>query len=402
VGSFWGSVFLNVKSIEKTGPLQVTVKLRAPDSAFNEAMANSAGTIESAKTLEQAGKDYGNASTGVNCTGPFAFGSWTPGESITLERYDGYWDSDLKARSGEVRFVFLADPNTRVNAWTSGQVDGGWMVPANAYPQLRSSGAGKVYYGPNTSVVDEIVSNLDGVLGDKRVRQALLMATDRAGIVKTAEQGVGEVATSLVSDSTWTGIPGADVEAIDADLPSYEHDVAAAKALAEEAGVDGQKVVIASTPAFQAADVVTAAVSQAAKDIGLDPEIRTISPDKYTNLFTDPAARKGIDLFLTIWYTSTTDPLEFYGVLRTGQFSNYGGYSNPEFDKLVDKALATPLDDASRAGTVADAQQVAMEDLPWLPLYTPPTSVWLGERITGVQPSITFLYFPWAAQIGAR
>jgi len=402
VGSYWASAFANVKSVEKTSDDQVTVTLTRPDSMFNQYMAVSPGTIESARTLATAGKDYGNSSTGVNCTGPFAFDSWKPGEGITLKRYDDYWDPELKARSGQVRFVFLSDANTRVNAWASGQVDGGWQVPANAYAQLQGSGAGSLYFGVNTTVVNEIVSNTSGVLGDKRVRQALLMATDRAGIVQAGEQGVGEVAESMVSRNNWESSSTDQVDSIYDALPTYDHDVEAAKALAQEAGVHGQQIVIATSPAFESADVITSAVAQAAKEIGLDPKIETISADQYGALFSDPAARKGIDLFLTIWYTSLADPMEFYGVVRTGQFSNYGGWSSSKFDTLADEAIGTPVDDPARTDVIAQAQEVAMDELPWLPLYTLPTSVWMGDRITGVQPSIAFLYYPWAAEIGAR
>ena len=37
-----------------------------------------------------------------------------------------------------------------------------------------------------------------------------------------------------------------------------------------------------------------------------------------------------------------------------------------------------------------------------LPLFEGPMTVFLGERVTGVAPSVAFLYYPWAATIGAR
>ena len=166
-------------------------------------------------------------------------------------------------------------------------------------------------------------------------------------------------------------------------LPQYPHDVAKAKALAATAGVKGQTVVIATSPITSAADVLTQAVAQAATDIGLTPKIETISPDKYTTLFSDPAARKGIDLFFTSWYVSIGDPLDMYGVLQTGQFSNYGGWSNPDYDAAVAAAIGT-ADPVQRSASTAKAQQIAQDELPWLPLYTVPTTVWLGKRITGV------------------
>jgi peptide/nickel transport system substrate-binding protein len=107
-------------------------------------------------------------------------------------------------------------------------------------------------------------------------------------------------------------------------------------------------------------------------------------------------------MFMTAWYTSLADPMEMYGVLRTGEFSNYGAWSDAEYDKVTGEANATPIDDPARTDEMADAQNIAAEQLPWLPLYTPPTTLWLGDRITGVAPSIYYMYYPWAATIGAK
>ncbi|WP_329389173.1 ABC transporter substrate-binding protein [Streptomyces sp. NBC_01351] len=399
--SVWAYPFRNVKSVDKTGAMEVTVTLTQPDSTFNKYLAASPGTVESAATLAKSGKDYGNPQTGVNCTGPFAFDSWSSGQSLTLKRFDDYWNPTLKAKSDKVKFVFLGDATTRVNAFQSGEVDGGWMVPPNAYAQLGSTQAGTLYFGRNTSVADEVVSNLKGPLGDPRVRQALLMATDRKGIVKAGAGGVGEVADSLVTDNLWADAPDETRDKILADLPKYPYDPAKAKALAAEAGVNGQKVVIATSPLDSQTTIITQAVAQAATAIGLKPEINSMSAEKYTTLFTDPAAREGIDLFLTFWYTSITDPLDMYGSLQTGAYSNYGGWSNPAFDAAVDEAIAT-YEPGLHAEANAKAQKIALQELPWLPLYTQPVSVFLGKRITGVQPSIAYLYYPWAAEIGAR
>ena len=401
VASDWAYPYRNVKSIVKTGPMQVTVDLKTPDSMFNEYMAASPGTVESAATLRKDGKDYGNPADGVNCTGPFAFSSWTAGQSLVLKRFDGYWDPALKAKSAQVKFVFLADPTTRVNAFQTSEVDGGWMVPPDSYRQLGATRAGTLYYGRNTTVADEVVNNLRGPLGDVKVRQALLMAIDRKGIIKAGVGGVGDVADSLVTDDNWRGTPPATLDSLLKALPAYPYDPAKARALAASAGVSGQKVVIATSPLDSQTTIITQAVAQAATAIGLKPEIDTVSADKYTALFTDPAARKGIDLFLTFWYTSITDPLDMYGSLQTGAFSNFGGWSNPQFDAAVDRAVGA-TDPAAKAAATGQAQQLATEQLPWLPLYTEPVSVFLGKRITGVQPSIAYLYYPWAAEIGAR
>ncbi|MFJ6462342.1 ABC transporter substrate-binding protein [Streptomyces sp. NPDC091387] len=401
VGSAWENTFRNVKSIDMTGPLEVTVRLTKPDAVFNQEMATSSGTIESAATLAEAGKDYGSPKGGVNCTGPFSFRSWASGQSLTLKKFDGYWNTELKPKAKQVEFVFLSDPTTRVNAFRSGEVDGGWMVPADAYDQLGSSTAGTLYYGVNSTVAEEIVSNLKGPLGDTEVRKALLMAIDRKGIVKAGAGGTGEVADALVTDNMWDQAPSADRRAIIEGVPHYPYDPAKAKEIAAKAGVKGERIVIATSPLDSQTTIVAQAVEQAAKAIGLDPKIETLSPEKYSTLFTDAAARKGIDLFLTFWYTSITDPLDLYGSLETGMFTNYGGWSNKEFDQAIEDAAGT-YDPAARAAASAKAQKIALRELPWLPLYTQPTNVFLGNRITGVQPSVAYLYYPWAAEIGAK
>ncbi|SFR91763.1 peptide/nickel transport system substrate-binding protein [Microbacterium sp. cf046] len=401
VGSFWYSVYQYVVSIQQTGDREVTVELSVPGSQFNLAMGGAAGVVESAATLAAAGPDYGNSTGGVNCTGPFSLGEWRSGESITLERYDGYWDDSLRAHAGQVEFVFMTDPTARVNALASGDIDGSWMIPSEAVPQLQGSDAGEMYFGLTTAVGSLIVSNLDGPLGDLRVRQALLMALDREGILDAAAGGIGEVTDVLTTESVWVGADPAAVKTAFEDVDAYPYDLAAAKALVEEAGVAGEEIVIVTAPISGEFAVTSQAAAAAAESIGLTAKIESVTPGAYTTLFSDPAAREGVDLFFTSWYLSSPDPLEMYSVLRTGEFSNYGGWSDPEFDEVVTTAIAID-DPAARSVETAMAQQIANAQLPWLPLYTTPMSLFLGGRITGVSPSIAFMYYPWAAEIGAR
>ena len=401
VGSSWYTNYQNVASIEQTGERQVTVTMTGPDSQFNLGMGGSAGVIESAATLAEKGADYGNSTGGVNCTGPFSFGEWKSGESITLERYDGYWDPELTARSAEVEFIFMNDANARTNALKSGEVDGGWMIPADAVPQLLDSDQGDMLFGLNTAVNNLIISDLEGPLGDVRVRQALLMALDRQGIVDAAVKGYGTTTDVLTTESVWDGASDAAIATAFGDVEEYPYDIEAAKKLIEEAGVAGEELTYVTAPISSDFNVYAQATAAAAESIGLTVNIETVTPNAYTALFSDPSAREGVDLFYTSWYLSSPDPLEMYSVLRTGEFSNYGEWSNPEFDAVVNEALAIE-DPAARSEKTAEAQQIANEELPWLPMFEAPVTLFMGERITGVTPSIAFMYFPWAATIGAR
>jgi len=60
------------------------------------------------------------------------------------------------------------------------------------------------------------------------------------------------------------------------------------------------------------------------------------------------------------------------------------------------------MDATQRAALTAKAQKIANEQLPWIPLFAPPTTAYLSDRLTGLSPSINFMYAPWAAALGAR
>ena len=278
VGSSWYSVYQNVASIEQTGDREVTVTMNGPDSQFNLAMGGSAGVVESAATLTEKGADYGNSTGLVNCTGPFALTEWKSGESVTLTRYDDYWDDTLRARAGEVDILFMTDPNARVNALKSGEVDGGWMIPADAIGQLQDSGKGDMYFGLNTAVGSLIVNNLEGPLGDERVRRALLMAMDRQGILDAAAKGYGEVSNALTTESVWVGASGAGLKEAFEGLEEYPYDVEAAKKLIDEAGVAGEEIVIATAPISNDFAVISQGAAAAATETNVPAGASSRSP----------------------------------------------------------------------------------------------------------------------------
>ncbi|ASN18991.1 ABC transporter substrate-binding protein [Arthrobacter sp. YN] len=402
VGSFWASSYQNVESIEKTGDYEVTVTTTRPDYVFNNSLVGAPGVVESAATLEEAGKDYGNSKAGVNCTGPFQFDQWEAGESITLKRFDDYWDPDLKAKSKQVTFTMLPDATSRINAFQTGEIDGGFAIPSNAIDILKANkDAGSLYFGNDTSVQSMVFTNLAGTFQDVRVRKALMMAINRDALIKAAEQGYAKNTDALTTRSVWKDVPAATADEAFDGLLSTPYDLEEAKKLVKEAGAEGSKFVFATASLNAAFDITARAIASAAKEIGLEPEIQTMSNDKYTTLFSDPEARKNVDLLVTSWYLSSTEPLEMYSVLRTGDFSNYGGWSNAEFDDLVNSAYSVQ-DPEARGKLTGQAAKLASEEVVWGPLYETVTSMWLGKRITGADPSINYMYYPWAAQIGGR
>ncbi|WP_406134146.1 ABC transporter substrate-binding protein [Streptomyces zaomyceticus] len=398
-GSPWGSAFKNVDSVEKTGPLEVTIRLGKPDVLLHELMAASPGTVVSAASLTKEGKDYGTPKGDLNCTGPFALEKWAQGDNITLRANPEYWDKKLAPRSRSVKFTFVEDPAARSNAFLSGTADGGYMVPSTALAHLRTAGKGSVLFGPNTAAANLAVLDFHGPLGDRKVREALSMALDRKNIIKAAAGGVGLPAKAPAARGAWALVPEKTPALYDT-LPEPVYDIEGAKKLVGEAGASGRLITVVTSSLAPEISVVANAVQAAGRRIGLDVTLKPVSPDAYSSIFVDPKAREGIDLVITNGYDNTPDPLEFYQYLRTGDFGNYGNWSDAEFDVAFDRANSEP-DPAKRAELTAELQRIALRELPVIPVYEAPYSVFLGKRITGAPTGISQLYYPWAATIGA-
>ena len=400
VGSYYGSWLANVESIEKTGPWEVTVSMKRADVVFHQMMATPAGGIGDRESVEAAGADYGTPDGGVNCTGPFKLASWDKGERFVLERFDDYWDTSLRPMAATIEIPFISNEATITSAMIGGEIDGTFDVPPASIDQLQQSDAGTLYFGPSMQTYNVIISSFEGALGDPRIRQALTLALDREGIINAALSGRAEPLKAIVPPSSWGYGEQVFQQGWDA-LPAVERDLEAAMALVEEAGVPAEKIVLANLAEDEELLIISTALQDAATQLGMELEIKTLPVGKYGPLFFDAKAREGIDMFLTGWYTDVPEPLNMYATIFTSDGgSNYNGYSNADYDRLVSDALATDDLDV-RAELINQAQAISVEEAPWIPLYAPNVRLWLGERITGAPASFVYLYYPWAAEIGA-
>ncbi|MCX4750074.1 ABC transporter substrate-binding protein [Kitasatospora sp. NBC_01287] len=396
-GGAWANVFQNVGSIAKTGPLQVTVKLKTPDSQFPQYMATAAGVVAGERGVRAAGKDYGTSGS-LDCTGPYQLGTWTKGQSIELDRFDDYWGT--RARSKKVLFEFLTDASARTNALLTGEVDGGYLIPTESYARLRSSSAGTLYFGEGLSTVNVNVTNMQGPLGDVRVRKALSLAIDRTGFVNSGLGGNGTATTSLTAKAAWAAADDATRTTALGGLQPTAQDIAQATQLVKDAGATGKTLTMATSSIGQDVSLLATAVQSAGTRIGLDIKLRTIAPDAFTALFTDPKARQGIDMFPETYYLSITDPMDLLTNFQTGAYQNYAGYSDKGYDDLVEQAVGT-YDPAQRLAIEARLNQKAADQVLWIPVAEWPTSVFLNKRITGAPTTISYMYYPWAADVGA-
>ncbi|MDR2987181.1 MAG: ABC transporter substrate-binding protein, partial [Nocardiopsaceae bacterium] len=60
--SFWNFAYVNVKSIDQTGPNEVTISMKRADQVFHPLLATPAGAVGKASYIQAKGKAYGTPS----------------------------------------------------------------------------------------------------------------------------------------------------------------------------------------------------------------------------------------------------------------------------------------------------------------------------------------------------
>lgn len=397
-----GDEFENVVSMKKTGEKEITISFKAPDALFLKALAGDAGIVWNKEQVEKAGRDFGTPGQPDACTGPYRLGSWKSGDSITIERYDGYWgETPLTKR---VTFRWATD-SALVNALTTGAADGAYAESPNTAAALDGKKGITQYYGPSTASL-VLIPTARGGLKDPAVRRALSLALDRKGIAASGYGGMVQPWSTPVGSGAWgyeKPVFEAAARAADPAAPASPdaEDIAAAKKLVKDSGADAATPIVIGTDASQGRTVVANAVRSALRRIGLTGQIKTVPTAQFEQFYSDPEARSGIDVLVGDWYISKADPMGFYDNALSGSSNNWVGFADPAYDATVKKALAT-LDDAERAGLTAEVQKKFTDAAVWISVAQVPSVLVLDEKLTGPPASMAYLYYPWAADLGAR
>lgn len=393
--------YKNVTALEKTGDNEITATLSQRDAIFIQAMAGNGGMILNPRVVEAQGDKFGGPGTPDACSGPYALSDWKPGTSITITKAENYWDAERTVLADEVVFRW-ADQSAVTNSLTTGETDGAYLDSPSAAVALKSVDTVTLAQGPSTNAW-VLISTERGALKDDRIRRALSLALNRDGVSQAAFGGLAQPSKTPIGSGAW-GYEQATFEAAYEALegapstPSAE-DIAAAKKLVADAGSPSKPILIASDGG-SVRNVISSALVDAAKTIGLTAEIVTIPSQQYGDFYSDDALRGQADFFSDEYYISKNDPVGFYKNGASTASVNYLGFNDPEYDALVLRAQAA-TDDTDRAGLAVELQDRWTAAMPWISVTQSPSTLALSAAVTGVPASAAYLYYPWAADLGS-
>ena len=400
-GGFYGAVFSRVASMRKTSGNVVTVTLKQPDFWLDGELSQMPGVVVEKAFGESKGRKLGTPQGGLMCSGPYKVGSWKAGSTLNVVRNDSYWDASHKAKVAEIDFRGVPDDASMTSGFLTGGIDGSYPQGLSTIDQLKAAkDKVTVSQGPSFASDAIVISNLEGALGDVRVRQALSLAIDRKAYIQNVYHGDAQLPRTLANPGTWGY--GRDVFQANWDArPDPTQDVAKAKALVQQAGAAGKTITLGMTSEVQQLNTAANAVRSAGEAIGLTVKFKAVSAQNFINFFTDPKARVGIDGFPTVNYPDYADPAAFYNtVVMPDGSQNYDAYDDPQTTKAMNAARST-ADPAQRAKLVAQAGDRIMQQLPWIPMAAINTVLITSSKLTGAPASFAYMGGPWANLLGS-
>lgn len=335
-------------------------------------------------------------------TGPFRFVSYVPDSEIRYRANPEYFGG--KPGLDEVVLRVIPDGGTQVLALEAGEIDWLFSVPGAQLERLRRNQEIRFLRNSlspgGSNCVTTLAFNLDRpAWRDPRVRLAIAHAIDRKQFLERALFGEGRVAeTSISSEIRFAHA---------SDLRSPERDPVEAARLLDAAGwkeaprggraargvsgfSDGAPLTLGFKYFPNQTDYGNLLRAQLGA-VGIEVKPEPLDPPV---LVQAVFSQRDFDTAL-IPYCNGADPE--IGVRRMFvstsvapiPFSNAAGYRNPEMDDLFDRA-ARALDPVERSRFYRRIQELALRDLPYLPLVETEGTRAYSDRCRGFNGSSHF------------
>ncbi|MDX2103937.1 MAG: ABC transporter substrate-binding protein [Alphaproteobacteria bacterium] len=318
-------------------------------------------------------------------TGPYRLAGRDGQTVLDLVRFDGYWGSAPSIQ--RVRYTAIANGDTRTNVAVAGDVDVMFTTVPAATQRINSTGRMRVI--SQTIPRARVLAFNAGLpqFSDVRVRRAIALAVDRAGIAAAVLRHPASAATQL--------LPPAVADWHDAALPPLRTDPAAAMALLEEAGwrrgADGIRtkdgvrlaatvLTIANRPELA---VMATAMQAQLKAVGLELAVEPVPSAGI------PQAIQAGTMQMTMFartYVNVPDPIATIIPDFTRQRSTWGALNwdgRPRMQALTDRYTAS-FDDRERADLRRQILRLLQDEVPVTPISWFEHTVAVHSRVRGL------------------
>ena len=315
------------------------------------------------------------------CNGPFQLKTWELNNKIVVEKNPHYYDASI-VQLNEIHYYPVSNVMTEDRMFRAGQLHLTSTLPSQKCPiyieenpNLRIDPyMGTYFYRINTE---------NEVLKDVKVRKALAYSIDRQLLVDKVTK-CGQIPAYSFTP------PGTNGYQPTTEIP---FDPVLAKSLLDEAGFSEENPFPKLEILFNTNEDhrKLALAIQQMWQINLGIEVELVNQD--WKVYLNREMIGDFQISRAGWIGDYEDPNTFLDLMRPNRGNNKTGWENMEYDSLVQKAN-TINNQSERYELLYKAEEILIENMPVIPLYTYVRAYQLSPDVKGFNPHILDHHHP--------
>lgn len=314
-----------------------------------------------------------------NAGGAYTVSEIVPGQRIVLDK-NLLWPGNVA--NDRVEVLIVPSPATQLQLLKRGDIDLALGLGRREAASLRGEKGIKVLSIPTTDQLYLVLNHNMAPFDNKQFRKAIAYGIPYDQIINQIYGGDAQPARSVVPQ----GMPGYT----DAYW-TYNTDLEKARELLQSSGVKEPYLTLSIVANNKEHEEVALLIQSQLSQIGVKVDIDRVDPTAMSQKLVERklpfALHEGI-----MWIN---DPEYLFSAnFLPDAYLNYTGFSNKRVTAIV-KESATIRDDERRIAMYNEAQQILMDELPWIPLAQPNYLVAMREELSGFAYSHDQLFRLW-------
>jgi ABC-type transport system substrate-binding protein len=293
-----------------------------------------------------------------NGTGPFKLEEWELGQRIVLTPN---YDSHLDPKPSLAKVTYVLAGGSALVMYENDEIDL-TGVGINDIERIRDPNEplnAEFSEGPSLDTFYIGLNVQEPPFDDPKVRLAFAMAIDKEVLAEVVLKDLVVPANGVLPP----GMPGFNEE-----LEGIPFDPERARELLDEAGgADslGEISLLSSGRGANVAPTIEAVAAMWKENLGVTVDL----PQLQFGQFLQDLDEGDFQAFSLGWIADYVDPQNFLDIkFHSDSANNETMYSNPEVDAFLEEAR-TEQDQAKRLGLYQQAEEIIVQDIPWIPLF---------------------------------
>ncbi len=358
------------------------VQLRSPTPYFLQMLDHYSTFPVHRPTIEQFGTISDRLSTwaregNIVTNGAFTLTEWQINSHIRVEKNPGYWNAD-QVQLNAIVYYPTENLVTEDRMYRDGQLHYTGDIVLDKIPVYQAEIPEQVQINPWLGTYFYMFNTTRAPFDDVRVRKALAMAVDRELLVETVMQGIVDPAYALVPPDTLGYFPP----------KTFSYDPDGARALLAEAGYpegDGFPAFDVLYNTQESHRRLAVALQQMwARELNIPAQLM----NQEWKVYLENQDNMNYEVSRRGWIGDYVDPNTFLDMYVTDGGNNNTGFSNPRYDEIILEQAPATLDRDERYALYKEAENILMEAMPILPIYTYSTKHLIRPSVKGMPANI--------------